>query len=333
MVWFGKRLDLASGGSGSGQRLEFSQVHKWYALANGRSTHALRGVTFHIEPGQVVALVGESGSGKTTLARIAVGLEEPDQGEVRYGDRPLAAIAGAELRAYRRHVKMLFQDPSLGVGRGKTVAQAFTKNLPETLKGKSLAERGERIRETIRRVGFERPTEVLAMAPETVPPAEKQRIALARAILGGADLLVADEPFSLLDGRARSDLLHLLRSLHESEGMGYLYITHDLESVRALADRIVVMHAGAVVEEGPADQVLQDPYHPYTQRLLAAVDDLLAEPAGDALWSGDAGAADREVGCAFRGRCPYVEDVCRTAAPALLASGEGRRVACHLYAR
>lgn len=330
-MWFGRRREPSPDASGPGGALEFRAVHKWYPLAGGRAAHALRGVSFRIDPGQVVALVGESGSGKTTLARIAVHLDEPDQGEVWYAGQPLATLAGPELPVYRRHVKMLFQDPSLGVGRGKTVAQAFTKNPPQTLKGRSLAERGEMIRETMKRVGFSRPTDVLSMAPETVPPAEKQRIALARAMLGGADLLVADEPFSLLDARTRSDLLGLLSSLHEREGIGYLYITHDLASVRVLAERVVVMHAGRVVEEGPAEQVLDDPQHPYTQRLLTSVGDLMAEPTSDALWAGEAAAPDQEIGCAFRGRCPYAEEICLTATPEPVATAEGRRVACHLY--
>jgi oligopeptide/dipeptide ABC transporter ATP-binding protein len=317
-------------------------LHKSYGRGgslwgDGARVRALRGVDLEIAAGETFALVGESGSGKSTLGRLILRLEEPDAGELRFAGLDLLRLRGRALRRVRPRFQAVFQDPLGSLTPGWTVQQ----HLAAVLRLHALVARAELTGETdrlLREVGL--PPELGQRYPHELSGGQRQRVGIARALATQPELIVADEPTSALDVSTQRRILELLRELQRERGLALLWISHDLRVVRRLARRGLVLLGGRPMEEGPLDELICSPEHPYTRLLVAAVPGLRGpgrEPAGPTDGPGVlAGAlpssAPRTVadaaGCPFAARCPERLPRCRETPPPPVVTS-GRRVWCH----
>ncbi len=338
-------------------------------FARATEVCAARDVSFSIDRGEAVALVGESGSGKSTIARILLRLETADRGEIRLsGNNVLTSEPNRATLAYRGRVQMVFQDPFGSLNPVHSVGHHLERPLvrhgslnpahdighhlerplvrlgsapdpnapPKTGSGAPrrrgkipAAEIRARVLELLRTVGLDPAEEFIGRYPHELSGGQRQRVAIARALAVAPDLLVADEPTSMLDVSIRMGVLNLLAQLKRERGLAILLITHDLASARYLADRILVLYRGRLVEDGPSEQVVAAPAHPYTRALLASIADtdrrsVAAAPA-QALPAGR-----HDQGCPFAARCPERLDACWDFDPEPRAVGD-RSVRCHLY--
>ncbi len=287
------------------------------------AVHAVDGVSLSVAPGETLAIVGESGCGKSTLGRLLLGLIPPDEGQVLFATEHLTALSPAALRARRRDMQLIFQDPFASLDPRQTVQDAVAEPL-RLHRIVPRAQEAERVAALLARVGL-RP-EHARRWPHEFSGGQRQRIAIARALASGPRLIVGDEPVSALDVSVQAQVIELLRGLIAEMDLAFVLISHDLGVVRQVADRIAVMYLGRIVEEGPAEQVLHAPRHPYTRALRAAVP---GSGVKQAPVSGDVPSPiNPPPGCRFHTRCPHAETICRTDVPAL----EGG-VACHLKHR
>jgi oligopeptide/dipeptide ABC transporter ATP-binding protein len=296
-----------------------------------RATKVLSQVDLQIWPGEIVGLVGETGSGKTTLARTVVGLVNPRRGRVVFDGLPISTLRRGARRAERRrgHVQLVFQDPLRSLDPDLTVADIV---------GEGLEIRGERDREELRRrvldaleqVGLD--ATVLARTPGQISGGQRQRVSIARALAVEPRLLICDEPVSALDASSRNYVLRLLDELRNSLGLPIIIISHDLSSLAGIADRIVVLYRGRIVEDGPVGQMFSAPRHPYTALLMASAPsvrhDQLLSLHQLRRTDADPAAPDGPDACVFAARCPFTADACAQQPP--LEAVEGRwSVACH----
>ncbi len=297
------------------------------AAASTGAVRAVAGVDLDVAAGECVALVGESGSGKTTLARCAVRLLEPTAGAVRFEGRDLLALSPRELRRWRRHVQMVFQDPYGSLDPRQRVGSALAEPLRIHRLGDGAARR-RRVAELLELVDL--PPAAADRRPHEFSGGQRQRIGIARALATEPRLLVADEPVSALDVSVRAQIVNLLARLQERLGLALLFIAHDLAVVEHVADRVAVMYLGRVVELATREAVFSRPRHPYTVSLLSAVP--VAEPGRRrrvALRGEPPDPAAPPAGCAFHPRCPIARPRCAVEAPALVAGEAGHAVACH----
>jgi oligopeptide transport system ATP-binding protein len=307
--------------------LELREVQKHYG-----SVRALDGVSLTVAAGETLGMVGESGSGKSTVGRLALGLERPTKGELRFGGRPYPRTPRG-LRPVRRRVGIVFQDPYDSLDSRFTLRRI----VDEPLRAHRLPRGDQRVAELLTSVGME--NVALDSYPGEYSGGQRQRIGIARALALEPELIVCDEPTSALDVSVQAQILNLLLELQRERGLAYLFISHDLEVVRRMSDRLAVIYAGKIVESGPTALVTSAPSHPYTRTLMDAVPattpserradradaDAQAEVEVEAMT--DAGAPDRS-GCPFAPRCPRRGDVCTVEMPSLAPRGE-RLVACH----
>lgn len=291
-------------------------------LLGGPPVTAVDGVSFQVERGEAVALVGESGSGKSTIARLLVRLWRPDAGAIRLGGEEVGR--GRATLGFRARVQMVFQDPFGSLNPVHRVAHHLERPL---LRHRRAAPGGSRAAalELLRQVGLEPAEDFIDRFPHELSGGQRQRVAIARALAVEPELLVADEPTSMLDVSIRSGVLALLDHLKRDRKLAIVLITHDLAAARLLADRILVLYRGRIVEDGPARALVAAPAHPYTRALLAALGDAAAPPRRR-----DDGPSAGEGGCAFAARCPVAEPRCRAEAPAPRALAPGHLVRCHL---
>jgi oligopeptide/dipeptide ABC transporter ATP-binding protein len=277
--------------------------------AERRYVRAVDGVSLRVERGEVVALVGESGCGKTTLGRALVRLAPITGGSVLLDDRDVTAIAGRELREYRRRVQIIFQDPYESLNPKQTIADIVTEPLAVHGIG-SREERAARVVQALEDAGLRPAPRYLLRFPHELSGGQRQRVAIAAAMVVDPEIVVADEPVSMLDVSVRAGILRVMLELRERRGVGYLFITHDVSLAWLIADRIAVMYLGRIVEQGPAERVVRDPRHPYTRSLLSVM------PSPDpgrrrarSILVGETPDASRvPSGCRFHPRCPIVSE-------------------------
>jgi len=288
-------------------------------------------VSVSLRAGQTLGLVGESGSGKTTLARILLGLTAPDPGgRVTLDGAELAATLAKRPLATLRDVQIVFQNPDSALNRRATVRRLISRPLARLagLSGPALATRLAELVSSVRLAQRHLP-----LKPGQLSGGLKQRVAIARAFAAGPRVVVCDEPTSALDVSVQAAILNLLGDLQAERRTSYVFISHDLEIVRYLADQIVVLYAGRVLESGPASAVFSDPHHPYTEALLSAVPSLDGgRPERIRLTGEIPSAANPPSGCVFHTRCPRRLDsgICESAEPPLAEVEPGHQMRCHI---
>ncbi len=294
---------------------------------------AVNGVSLEIPRGRTVGLVGESGSGKSTVARLALRLLDPTSGEVSFDGVDLLRASRAEMRALRRRMQIVFQDPLGSLNPRMRVLNAVGEPLSVhgIAKGKDKA---DRVVELLERVGLS--SGDLYKFSHQFSGGQAQRIGIARALATDPDLIVCDEAVSALDVSVQAQVLNLLKELQAELGLSYLFIAHDLNVVRYMADEVCVMYLGEIVERGDGDELFADPRHPYTKMLVSAVPEFAPELADGrgrrSIPRGEpASPSDPPPGCRFHPRCPQAMRRCREEAPAMHRDPTGRAVACHLF--
>ena len=294
-----------------------------------RSVQAVRDVSLSVAPGETLGLVGESGCGKSTLGRIAAGIMAPTVGTVRLSGKPVMAPGGVKLTT---RIQTVFQDPFASLNPripiGETLAEGPVAH------GLTTRDRAkDYVAGWLDRVGLD--PSYVARYPHQFSGGQRQRIAIARALAMKPDVLVCDEPVASLDVSIQAQIINLFLRLRREFGLTYLFISHDLGVVRHISDRVAIMYLGRIVEVGTADELYQDPKHPYTQALLASVPRLVTEDAEEASFAPIAGEIPSPLapppGCPFHTRCPAAGPRCPAETPDLTPVGSAQRVACHLY--
>ena len=237
-------------------------------LKRGQQKQAVRDVSFQLSAGETLAIVGESGSGKSTTARLAMRLLEPTQGEIFWQDVDVSRLGVRALRQHRHHIQMVFQDPFASLNPRMRIWESVAEGLRVHFPQLNVAQRRERVAQTLEQCGLS--SAGMERYPHQFSGGQRQRIGIARALIVEPKVLVLDEPVSALDVSVQAQILNLLKALQDKTGLAYLFISHDLSVVRHVADRVLVMLDGEVVEEGEIATVFSSPHHAYTQELLAA---------------------------------------------------------------
>ena len=314
--------------------LDVDSLSRHFTVRGGRTLRAVDGVSFRLAAGETVAIVGESGSGKSTVARLIARLYPLTAGRIHLAGQDISELRGDALRDARQHVQMIFQDPFASLNPVHKIDYQLMRPMTLRRLGRDKQARSARVDELLTTVGLTPPSLFRAKFPHELSGGQRQRVAIARALSLEPEVLLADEPTSMLDVSIRIGILNLLRDLVAKRGVALVYITHDLAGARYLAHRTLVMYAGQVVEEGRTSDVIDRADHPYTRLLLSAVPVPRGapKPAKEVAARGEIPDMTRAPsGCRFHPRCPFAMDVCREQAPAWAERGPGHRVACHLY--
>lgn len=313
--------------------LELRNVSKTYSrgLVNASSTVALRDISINLKENDptILTVAGESGSGKTTLAMLLLGFIKPTSGQIIYRGKDISTLRGRERLEFRREVQAVFQDPFAVFNPFYTVDHLLSVPIKRFKLAKTKAEARDKMDEALTAVGL-RTEDVLGRFPHQLSGGQRQRINVARALLLKPRLLVADEPVSMVDASLRASILETLRSLQRDHGVSIIYITHDLTTAYHIANSIVVLYRGGVMEAGNVDTVIKNPQHPYTRLLI----DSIPWPNLDQRW-GDQEIIAREAnggeaGCPFFGRCPSATERCKQPPP-MFEIGKNQTASCYLH--
>lgn len=323
---------------GSGEFISIEDARLHYRVGGALSAlrgnppvvKAVDGVTFRIRRGESVGLLGESGCGKTSMGRLLLKLEEATGGAIRFDGEELAGLKGAALKRYRARAQFIFQNPFDAVNPRFTIRQTLMEPLENA--GIGASQRESRIVSALELVRLPEPRQYLDRYPHQLSGGQLQRVVMARALILEPDFVVADEPVSMLDVSVRAGVLNVFRHVRDRLGLTAIYISHDLALVRYVCERTIVMYLGKVMEDGPTEDIVQEPLHPYTKALVAAVPVPDPEQSHDPLPIGRGAPDPRNPpsGCVFRDRCPRAFERCASEVPRLLTVGT-RRVACHLH--
>ncbi len=346
--------------------LRVVELRKWFPLpptlaelltGRRRYVRAVDGISFTVKRGEFFCLVGESGCGKTTTGRLIVRAIRPTSGRILYKPSP-SVLEEAEKLGYageegfidlaaklprrldkllRREIQMVFQDPYASLNPRQRVRDILMEPLSIHGLGSSRDERLEMACKVLEEVKLVPPQEFLERYPHQLSGGQRQRVVIARVLILGPRLVVADEPVSMLDVSIRAEILQLMLELKEKRGLSYIMVTHDLALAYNVCDRIAVMYLGKIVEEGSADQVVRNPLHPYTRALIAAIpvpDPSRRRKVIEVPIKGEVPSAARvPSGCRLHPRCPYATEICRSREPPLVEVEPGHSVACWLYAK
>jgi oligopeptide/dipeptide ABC transporter ATP-binding protein len=315
--------------------LEFKNVTKTYSrgLLSRTSTTALNNVSLKLAEDQptIMTVAGESGSGKTTLAMLLLGFIAPTGGQILYKGQDINRLVGDERMKFRREVQAVFQDPFAVFNPFYTVDHLLTVPIERFKLAKSKSEARKIMEEALTAVGL-RPDEILGRFPHQLSGGQRQRINVARALVLKPKLLVADEPVSMVDASLRASILETLRNLQKNNGVSIIYITHDLTTAYHIANSIVVLYRGSVMEAGDVDSVIKTPQHPYTKLLIDSIPwpDINRRWGETEIKAKETGVSDQDSGCRFTSRCPFVMDKCLTPPP-LFQLNSHQAVSCYLY--
>ncbi|MCC7205973.1 MAG: ABC transporter ATP-binding protein [Anaerolineae bacterium] len=315
--------------------LEVRDLTKYFpagGVFNRRQVRALEGVSFDVARGEVLALVGESGSGKTTTIRLIARLMAPTRGEIRFkGENVLETEPRRASLRYRKEVQMIFQDPFGSLNPAHNVMHHLARSLAIHGKAKGQQDTLNQVHELLQTVGLTPVEEIAQKHPHQLSGGQRQRVAIARALAVDPELMLADEPISMLDVSIRMGVLNLIERLKDERGIAYVYITHDLASARYIGDRIIVMYAGRMVEGALSDDLIREPAHPYTRLLLSAVPNPHAGLVRQKVETKEGAARLPDVGCPFAPRCNHVLPICRATMPEITALTPTHWMACHLH--
>jgi peptide/nickel transport system ATP-binding protein len=321
----------------NGVILTVQDLRKYFPVRGGllhtvqAQVKAVDGVSFEVRRGEVLGIVGESGCGKSTTARLILRLLGPDAGAVRFDGQDMLRAAPVELKAFRRQVQMVFQDPYSSLNPRMNIETAVAFNV--LVHGASRSAARAKAWDVLNKVGL-RAEQFGRRYPHELSGGQRQRVNIARALVLDPKLIILDEPVSSLDKSVQAQVLNLLQNLKHDLGLTYLFISHDLHVIEYLSDRVLVMYLGQIVEIGRAEEVSATPLHPYTQALFASApsmnpDERLERPP---LTGDPPNPINPPSGCRFRTRCSHAMEICAAASPPLLPMGSnGRQVACYLY--
>jgi oligopeptide transport system ATP-binding protein len=316
--------------------LEISNLKKYFPVRRGfwrsgsDSLKAIDGVSLAIEDSETIGLVGESGCGKSTVGRCLLRLVEPSAGEIRFEGRDIVGLPKHEMRALRRSMQIIFQDPFASLDPRMRVGDIVGEGLEIHGIAFGRAKR-ERVIELLARVGLRE--EHYGRYPHEFSGGQRQRIGIARALILEPRFIVADEPVSALDVSIQAQILNLLGELQRERRLTFLFISHDLRVVEHMSHRVAIMYLGKLVEIGAKQTIFSDPKHPYTRALLSAVPKIgLGEKRERMMLQGDVPSPiNPPSGCSFHTRCPFAEKICREIEPVLTPDASGRAVACHVF--
>jgi len=293
--------------------------------------HAVDDVTFSVKKGQIFGLAGESGSGKTTILRTALMLTRPTSGSVIYAGKDLALMKRGELKKYRTKIQVVFQDPYESVNPRMTIFDIVAEGLFVNKLVRSREEAVEMVAKALNDVQLIPPEDYLYRYPHELSGGQRQRVAIARALVLGPDLILADEPVSMLDVSIRAEVLNVLLAVREKKKISILMVTHDLALCKDMVDELAIMYLGQIVESGPAQEVVSAPYHPYTHALAAAIP--VPDPEAPKIKVLARGEIPTNItpppGCRFHPRCLFAQAICSETQPLLEEVAPGRLVACH----
>lgn len=315
--------------------VQVKELKKWFPIKKGiiqrtvGYVKAVDNVSFDVYVGETLGLVGESGCGKSTLARTVLRLLEPTSGEIYYDGQDFINISKKDLRAIRRHMQIVFQDPFGSLHPKMQIGKIIEEPLIISKWGDK-QERKARIRDLIKLVDLKE--EHLERYPHEFSGGQRQRIVIARALATNPKLIICDEPVSALDVSVRSQILNLLGELQEKFGLTYMFISHDLSVVEHICSRIAVMYLGKIIELGTKEEIFNNTLHPYTQALLSSIPLINSERKIEKITlEGDIPSpANPPEGCHFHTRCRYKKEICLKA-PEFVEAGKGHFVACHRY--
>ena len=321
--------------------LETRNIKKWFSVRGGllsgifssrpqEYVKAVDGMDIEVKRGEIFAVVGESGCGKTTLARLILRLEEPTAGEIWFDGIEVSKMPQHEFRKYRTRIQMIFQDPYGSLNSNMRIGDIVAEPLRVQNLYASAQEELEQVKKSLENVGMIPPEDYIDRYPHELSGGQRQRVAIAAALSLNPELLIADEPVSMLDVSMRGQILKLLLELRERMGITIVFITHNLAVAKQMADRIAVTYLGKVVETGDAKQIIDAPNHPYTKALVSVVP--VPDPDDQRekiLLTGETpNPIDLPTGCRFHPRCPFAKANCDEIEPELKLQEDGRMVAC-----
>lgn len=320
--------------------IEISNLKKWFPIRRGflqslytreevKHVKAIDDISFNIKKGEILGLAGESGCGKTTTGKTILRLLKPTSGKVIFGDQNIFSLNRKELKEFRKKAQIIYQDPYESLDPRMTIYSFVA----EPLLVHDIGDVRERVRNALEMTELIPAEEFFPRFPHELSGGQRQRVAIARAMILKPDFIVADEPVSMLDVSIRSSILEVMFRLRDELGISYLYITHDLATARQVCDRIAIMYLGKIVEMAQIEELLEEPLHPYTQALIAAVPvpDPTAEKSRAIIKGEIPSPMDLPTGCRFNTRCPHAKDICFEKEPELIEVSDGHITACHLY--
>ncbi|MEH7502701.1 dipeptide ABC transporter ATP-binding protein [Neobacillus drentensis] len=316
--------------------LEVENVKKYFPIKKGvfskqvGAVKAVDGVSLQVRKGETLGIVGESGCGKSTIARLIIRLLEVTDGRIKLEGRDLATLSKDEMRATRRNIQMVFQDPYASLNPRWTVERTLLEPMRVYHMG-SKSERNEKVADLLNKVGLD--PSYAKRHPHEFSGGQRQRIGIARALVLNPKLIIADEPVSALDISVQAQVINLMQDLQDQYNLTYMFITHDLSVCEHISDRVAVMYLGKIVELASKDQLFSNPLHPYTLALISAAPEVNpAQKRERIVLKGDVPSpAKPPKGCTFHTRCPSCMEICKVEAPALNEKEPGQFVACHLY--